>query len=285
MKKSIFILLLIVLSNTLKAQPFTGKDINPLRTVIGSDWSSINPSDYELNNYALSIYNDGKQGPFDKPYPAMLFSTPTGGFNMGVITTPGAMGGYGVGNFVMKAGRGLGVGPMNVFFDVNTWDEYNTSFWRFGGQQTNYKTLVVSNSDRVGIGTDNFPNTYPDINGDNYRLFVKGGIKAEEIKVELSTTGGWADYVFKKDYKLMNLSMLKKFIYKNKHLPNIPSSKTLVASGGVEVGKMMTLQQEKIEENTLYIIQLNEQLEKAKAENNELKKRLAAIEKLLNIAK
>jgi hypothetical protein len=285
MKKLIFGLILIFLVKSGNSQSLSGVEINPLRGVFGSNWGTVNPSHYELNNFALSIYSNGQNSPFAKSYPGLYFHMPSGAFSMGLITTPGALGGYGVGNFVLKGERWNGSGPMNIFFDMNSTNQYNTVFWRFGGIQTNYKTLVVSNSDRVGIGTDNFPNSYPSVTGDNYRLFVKGGIKAEEIKVELSTTGGWADYVFEKSYKLMSLKNLKKFVFTNKRLPNIPSSISINQNGGIEVSKMMTLQQEKIEENALYIISLNDELEKVKKENEILKKRLAEIEKLLSISK
>ncbi|MFP3541306.1 hypothetical protein, partial [Pseudomonas sp. SIMBA_044] len=50
----------------------------------------------------------------------------------------------------------------------------------------------------------------------NYKLFVKGGIKTEKVKVEIAADNGWADYVFDENYKLMDLNSLESYIKKNK---------------------------------------------------------------------
>jgi hypothetical protein len=59
---------------------------------------------------------------------------------------------------------------------------------------------------------------------------------------------GWCDYVFEPTYKLQSLTDIDAFIKRYKHLPNIPSAKQLEQEGGIDIGKMTTLQQEKIEE-------------------------------------
>ena len=71
---------------------------------------------------------------------------------------------------------------------------------------------------------------------------------------------GWADYVFKKDYKLMPLEELEKFVATNNHLPNIPSAQE-VTQKGLDLGSVQAKQMEKIEELTLYIIELNKKIE------------------------
>lgn len=98
----------------------------------------------------------------------------------------------------------------------------------------------------------------------NYNLFVKGGILTEEIRVSLATT--WADYVFSKDYKMPTLPELEKQIQEKGHLPNMPSAKE-VKESGIELGEMAKMQQEKIEELTLYIIQINKELQELKAKS------------------
>jgi trimeric autotransporter adhesin len=99
----------------------------------------------------------------------------------------------------------------------------------------------------------------------NYTLFVKGGILTEEMRVSLSST--WADYVFAKDYNLKPLSEVEQFIIKNKHLPNVPSA-AQVKEEGINVGEMAKIQQEKIEELTLYIIAQNKRIEALEAKMN-----------------
>jgi hypothetical protein len=59
---------------------------------------------------------------------------------------------------------------------------------------------------------------------------------------------------------------VENFIKKNNHLPGIPSAKTIEANG-INVGEMQKLQMQKIEELTLYIIELKKEIEKLKAKN------------------
>ena len=91
-------------------------------------------------------------------------------------------------------------------------------------------------------------------------LYVKDGIKTERVKVEVASTNGWADYVFNDDYKLASLKEVEEFINKNKHLPEVPSENE-VLENGIELQEMNILLLKKIEELTLYIIELNEKLE------------------------
>ena len=68
------------------------------------------------------------------------------------------------------------------------------------------------------------------------------------------------DKVFEKEYKLMPLSELEKFLQKEKHLPLIPSSAEVKENKGITLGEMSTLQLQKIEELTLYVIELNKKI-------------------------
>jgi hypothetical protein len=96
---------------------------------------------------------------------------------------------------------------------------------------------------------------------DAYKLTVSGKILCEELKVELY--GNWPDYVFHDDYKLTPLDELKTFIQTNNHLPNIPKAEE-VAKEGIEVGEMNRKLLEKVEELTLYVIRLQEQIDELK---------------------
>ena len=91
---------------------------------------------------------------------------------------------------------------------------------------------------------------------------------ADEVRVRTT----WADYVFEDQYSLMTLPEVESFIDANGHLPNVPSAETVEASG-IELGEMTKIQQEKIEELTLYIIDLQKQLDTLKTrldeDNNE----------------
>ena len=113
----------------------------------------------------------------------------------------------------------------------------------------------------------------------DYSLFVKNGIKAEKVKVDIASANGWADYVFKKDYQLQTLEEVEKHITNKGHLPNVPSAEE-VAKNGINVAEMDAKLLEKIEELTLYSIEQNKQIKKLQEENSEFKKQAEKIEKL-----
>ena len=96
-----------------------------------------------------------------------------------------------------------------------------------------------------------------------YLLSIKGKVAAEEVLVELN--GSWPDYVFGKDYELMNLPELKKYIAINSHLPEIPSANEM--NEGISLGNMNKLLMQKVEELTLYVLQLNEEIQSLKNQN------------------
>lgn len=132
--------------------------------------------------------------------------------------------------------------------------------------------MRIERNGSVAIGTINTPSML-NLNGGAYKLYVGGGILTEEVKVEI----GWADYVFAPDYALMPLGAVKQFIQTNGHLPNTPSAQTIAQQGGVELGNATVKQQEKIEEIFLHLINMQEQIEQLKAENEALKRQLSKI--------
>lgn len=104
-----------------------------------------------------------------------------------------------------------------------------------------------------------------------YGLLVQKGILTEKIKVATMTTTDWADYVFEKDYKRMSLEEVEQFVKENKHLPNVPTTVEMMASGS-DLIKTDAKLLEKIEELTLYMIEMNKEIKALKAENAKLKK-------------
>lgn len=102
----------------------------------------------------------------------------------------------------------------------------------------------------------------------SFSLCVNGNILTD--KVTIKNYSQWHDYVFDSGYPLMPLSDLKTYISLNRHLPDIPSESEVVDQG-VEIGDMQGLLLKKIEELTLYTIQLQEQIESMKKELDELK--------------
>jgi hypothetical protein len=88
-----------------------------------------------------------------------------------------------------------------------------------------------------------------------------GLLRARKIRIDLDT---WADYVFEPQYKLMPLNELKTYVTIEKHLPGVPSAEE-VEEEGIDLGEMNQVLLEKIEELTLYVIELNEEVGKLKA--------------------
>jgi hypothetical protein len=120
--------------------------------------------------------------------------------------------------------------------------------------------MTVNYDGKVGIGTTNFV-------GD-YKLYVGGRVICEELKVKLQ--GNWPDFVFAKNHQLLSLDSVETYIKENNHLPNVPSAQE-VKENGIEAGEMLRIQMQKIEELTLYMIEM-------KKENDELKHRINALE-------
>lgn len=96
---------------------------------------------------------------------------------------------------------------------------------------------------------------------DKFAVMGNGKVLSTEVEVKVPI---FPDYVFNKNYDLLPLSELKKFIKKNKHLPNIPPADEVITNG-LELGNMQVKQMEKIEELTLYILEQEERIQKLEA--------------------
>ena len=129
------------------------------------------------------------------------------------------------------------------------------------------ETHLVNNfsimGNKVGIGT-----TSPD-----EKLTVKGKIHTQEVRVDM--LGPLVpDYVFANDYKLKSLEEVENYIYENKHLPEIPSAQE-IEKNGLMLAEMNMSLLKKIEEMTLYMIEMKKEIEeqnrKIKSLENQLK--------------
>jgi hypothetical protein len=128
--------------------------------------------------------------------------------------------------------------------------------------------MMITNSGNIGIGT---------INPGSFKLAVEGNIGARGIRVTLANP--FPDYVFDSTYQLRTLATLQQYIDKNKHLPGIPSEQEVKKDGGIELGEMNVKLLEKVEELTLYILELNKKLE---AQQNKLEGQQKEIDRLKN---
>lgn len=150
-----------------------------------------------------------------------------------------------------------------------------------GGNSTSHMTIAPS-----GKVTMSDPNVVLNTGGalpNSYRLFVQDGILTEKLKVAPKSTADWSwpDYVFAKGYKLNSLDSVETYINKNSHLPDVPSAKE-VTTNGVDVVDMEAKLLRKVEELTLYMIDVNKKLKEQEKQTKDevtiLKKKIETLE-------
>lgn len=129
-----------------------------------------------------------------------------------------------------------------------------SSIW----QNTNDDVYYPNPDGRVGIGTSKL----------SAELTVNGHIHAKEVRVY---TDAGADFVFDENYDLIDIDELEKYVTENKHLPDIASEKEMIEEG-LHLGEMNIRLLQKVEELTLYIIDMNKKQEALSAEIEKLKK-------------
>lgn len=150
---------------------------------------------------------------------------------------------------------GLGASGANLYFS-------NVNSDGTGG--ANYFMIADGNTGNISIGGS--------VPVANYKLTVDGAIGARRVKVQ---QGSWADYVFHPDYQLPSLQEVENFVTTEKHLQGIPSEKEVLEKG-LDLGDFDQQLLKKVEELTLYIIQLNKNVER-------LNKQVAAQQQTLSL--
>ncbi|MDP5202028.1 hypothetical protein [Flavobacterium sp. DG2-3] len=142
---------------------------------------------------------------------------------------------------------------------ASVWTIYNMSggygnslqFWAYDnlscGKGLCANRFTIMDNGNVGIGMLNPQN----------KLDVNGTIHSKEVKVDMT---GWSDFVFKKEYNLPTLQEVEKHIAEKGHLENIPSEEE-VLKNGINLGEMNAKLLQKIEEMTLYMIEMKKEIE------------------------
>ncbi len=153
-------------------------------------------------------------------------------------------------------------GSQNIIIDGNEIDAVDTGL--FLNNNSNQDIILAQFGGSVGIGTNDIPA--------DTLLAIDGKVMCEEVEVQLSQD--WPDYVFAEDYPLLSIEDLEQQIARNKHLPGIPPAAD-VQSSGVKLGEMQVKTIEKVEELTLYVIQLNNRLKRLEQENSVLRSQVA----------
>ncbi len=161
-------------------------------------------------------------------------------------------------------GRIASGGHIHLYLDDNNNGTNDFTIYRTSTNPQGPEVFSVSETGQVHANTLalGFLQTTPT----GYALSVDGKIIAEEVVVQL--TNNWPDYVFDESYSLMPLSDLASFIEKKRHLPNVPAARQ-IENEGLSVGEIQRIQMEKIEELTLYILELHKEISALKTQMEE----------------
>jgi len=142
---------------------------------------------------------------------------------------------------------GTGNGVTNIGFVIAPWNLATTG-------------IRVDGNGNVGICA-------PDTKG--YQLAVNGQAIFNKVVVKPYP---WPDFVFDSAYRLAPLGSVEKFIQANHHLPDVPAADS-VERNGIDVGGSQALLLKKIEELTLYVIELDKKNKDLQRQINRLKKK------------
>ncbi|WP_138069692.1 hypothetical protein [Sulfitobacter sp. EhC04] len=128
------------------------------------------------------------------------------------------------------------------------------STWEFRNQQSSGRL-------NVGIAGGNTPLKIDNLANNNLIRLGRNGLPGEVnitgTLVVNNTQLNVPDYVFADDYALRPLAEVRAFIDKNSHLPDVPSEAEIKANGVDMTAMQMTLLK-KVEELTLYTLELEQ---------------------------
>lgn len=167
----------------------------------------------------------------------------------------------------------------NLYWNTGMdWNKNNIRDYFIARNNAPQPDLYINTIGQVAVGgtTISSPNTKLQINNGDLRIAngnlyltdvsninqyyvgTNGFIRARQIDVDL---GNIPDYVFAENYCLMSLTELEEYVKKNRHLPKIMSESDYQKQGSINLNELNLKLLEKVEELTLYILQLNQRLE------------------------
>lgn len=139
------------------------------------------------------------------------------------------------------------------------------------------KTLVLGSKETTvqipGIVSGFNPNS-----GQFLTVDDQGNVRLSQPRVQVARVADWSDKVFEPGYALQPLGEVEDFVKTNKHLPGVPSAEAMVADG-MESAAFNAKLLEKIEELTLYLIELKKENEWQRNKNKDLETKLDQLEK------
>ncbi|RAJ86009.1 hypothetical protein CLV59_102717 [Chitinophaga dinghuensis] len=251
----------IAKSSSLYGFSFTGwVEWFTLKLVMGTDVSNVQDfQDYDPITIpkSLVVDNSGRTlatlaNPNIYKNNAVIINTSTSGMQISAPSTVENLfaGGHHL-EFVSPnytGGMGISVGQNNSAF-----------LQAFSPTLENGSIFLNPNGGSIGIGVH-------DAKG--HKLAVGGDIIAEKIVVK--NQQNWPDFVFEKDYQLPSLQEVATYINAHKHLPEMPTAVEIKESG-IDLETINARLLQKVEELTLYLIQLDKENKALKEEVKEIK--------------
>lgn len=132
-----------------------------------------------------------------------------------------------------------------------------------GPYRAETKAFSVSGPDSTGNYVDAF-RIMGDGRGETFFPFTfHGPLTVKEITAS-GQPARWPDYVFTPEYRLRPLRELEAYVQAHRHLPGLPSSEE-IKQQGLSLVQTQAQLLEKIEELTLYVIQLQKEVDSLKA--------------------
>jgi hypothetical protein len=171
-----------------------------------------------------------------------------------------------LGNSGVPTRRGLSVdadpdGDFNFYINSNQ----STSEFNFKNSNGSTNLMSLNSFGQLILGTKSGNANLPTSNSGHYSALLV--VKGESVsQAHYVTQNNWADFVFDKNFKLMPLSEVESFYKQNHHLPNVPTTQE-VQTNGNNLGETDAILLQKIEELTLYIVELKKEVEALKKNN------------------
>jgi hypothetical protein len=262
---------------------------NPAEDIayIWYNWKIANNNgslEFNLNNVSKFFINSSGNIGISNPNPTCRLDVNGSVKATSIKLTSNAQNGY----ILTSDASGNAVWKNPMLLSIGDWEKNNNNLYRqtgnvgIGNNNPIAKlTVTASNITGVQLNCNNIDYGYAlqtNVNNSQMKAYalslnnseklliwgdgkmeVDNIIKAKEIEVK---TNVFADYVFADNYDLMPLEDLNTYINNNKHLPEVPTADDAIKNG-INLGNMNVLLLKKVEELTLYVIQL-------KQENNQL---------------
>jgi hypothetical protein len=218
--------------------------------------------------------------------------TDAGGSATGILFSVEHIGEFGKGAIVYERKSGYGRGSFHFLQEINV----NTNNPGLGN-----KVMTITNSGVVGIGVEPASSSTNRLEVQGNTVTTGNGSITGTLSVGSTISAGstitvtngdlvlqngrvqvrnWTleapDYVFDSTYKLPSIDKVKKFVTKNKHLPDMPSAAEMKEKG-IDLTEMNLRLLKKVEELTLWAINQDKEISEQKEEIRNLKSAMAGM--------